>query len=93
MILDLVNTCSFPEVLATDFGSSLLLVILSSAIPILFFFYCFILCIENALKKHILAISIFITLYDEMWLKCKCGNAHWLLRYYVVQFGRNLPVY
>lgn len=66
-------------------------VILSSAIPILYL-YCFIFYPENALLKHILAISIFITLHDEMWLKCKCGNAYWFLRRYVIQFGRNLPL-
>ena len=83
---------SFPEVLATDFGSSWLPVILSSAVPILYL-YCFILYPENALKKHILAISIFIILHDEIWLKCKCGNAYWLLRHYIMQFGRNLPMF
>lgn len=88
----MVCRCSFPEVLATDFSSSWLPVILSSAVPILYL-YCFILYPENALKKHILTISIFITLHEEIWLKCKHGNAYWLLRHYVIQFGRNLPMF
>ena len=87
----MVCRCSLSEILATDFGSSWLSVILSSAVPILYL-YCFILYPENAPKKHILAISIFITLHDEIWLNCKRGSAYWLLRHYVMQFGRNLPM-
>jgi hypothetical protein len=38
---------------------------------------------ENALKKYIFAISICITLRDEMLLKCKDGDVYYILRHLV----------
>ena len=54
--------------------------ILSSAIPVLRL-YSFILYPADALKKHIYAISIFVTLHD-MWLKHTHSDVYWLLRHY-----------